>query len=102
MVKWADYLISAVRYDSEHLHINKVKGYEAREGRKVGDPFESSRQEVIENIKSKKVYITIIKREDNKWYEGEKVHIIVIDETEYIRTDQNQEECDNLGNLPKF
>ena len=102
MVKWADYLISAVQYDPEHPHINKVKGYEDREGNKVGDPFESSRKEVIENIKNNKTYITIFKGEDKKWHEGKVVHIIVVGETEYIRTDQNQEGYDNLENLPKF
>ena len=60
MEKWADYLISDVRYDSEHSHINKVRGYEDREGDKVGDRFESSRQEVIENIKSNKEYIRLV------------------------------------------
>lgn len=102
MEKWADYLISAVRYDSEHSHIEKVRVREDK-GAKVGSSvFESSRQEVIENIKSNKTYITIFEGQNNNWKKGEEVHIIVVGETEYIRTDQNQEECDNLENLPEI
>jgi hypothetical protein len=35
--KWADYLISAVRYDAAGTHIDKVRVHED-EGEKVGPP----------------------------------------------------------------
>ena len=101
MEKWADYLISAVQYDSEHSHIVKVRVHEDKGGT-VGSFFVSHRQEVIENIKNKKTYITLFEGQNNNWKKGEEVHIIVVGETEYIRTDQNKEECDNLENLPGF
>jgi len=101
MEKWADYLISGVRYDSEHSHIEKVRVHEDT-GDKVGSVFESYRQEVVTNIKSKKTYITIYKGHDNKWKKGEEVQIIVVDGIEYIRTDRNQKKSDNLENLPEF
>jgi len=101
MEKWADYLISAVQYDPEHLHIKKVRIHEDM-GDKGGPASESSRREVIANIKSKKTYITIYKGQGNKWEKGEVVRIIVVDGTEYIRTDRNQKRSDNLGDLPEF
>ena len=101
MEKWADYLISAVRYDSEQSQIEKVRVHEDK-GDEVGSAFELSRREVIANIKSKKTYITIYKGQDNKWKKGEEVQIIVVDGTEYIRTDRNQKKSDNLENLPEF
>lgn len=101
MEKWADYLISTVQYDSEHSHIVKVRVHEDK-GDTVGSFFVSHRQDVIENIKNKKTYITIFEGQNNNWKKGEEVHIIVVGETEYIRTDQNKEECDNLENLPEF
>ena len=101
MEKWADYLISAVRYDSEHSHIEKVRVLEDK-GDKLGSAFESLRQDVIANIKGGKTYITIYEGGDNKWNKGEEIQIITVDGTEYIRTDRNQEKSDNLGNLPQF
>ena len=101
MEKWADYLISAVQYDPEHLHITKVLIHEDM-GDKVGRGSESSRREVIANIKSKKAYITIYKGQGNKWEKGEVVRIIVMDGTEYIRTDRNQKRSDNLGDISGF
>lgn len=71
-------------------------------GDKGGPASESSRREVIANIKNKKTYITIYKGHDNKWKNGEAVQIIVVDEIEYIRTDQNQTRSDNLGDIPEF
>ena len=102
MEKWADYLISAVQYDPEHLHITKVQIREDM-GDKVGRGSESSRrEEVIANIKSKKTYITVYRGQGNKWEKGEAVRIIVVDGTEYIRTDRNQKRSDNLGDIPEF
>lgn len=101
MEKWADYLISAVRYDSEHSHIGKVGVHEDK-GDSVGSAFESSRREVIANIKGGRTYITIYEGRDNKWNKGKEVQIIVVDGTEYIRTDRNQKKSDNLENLPEF
>lgn len=101
MEKWADYLISAVQYDPEHLHITKVRIHEDM-GDKVGRGSESSRREVIANIKSKKTYITSYIGQGNKWEKGEVVRIIVVDGTEYIRTDRNQKRSDNLGDLSEF
>jgi hypothetical protein len=101
MGKWADYLISAVQYDPEHLHIEKVRIHKDT-GDKVGQASESSHREVIANIKNKKTYITIYEGQSNKWKKGEVVRIIVVDGTEYIRTDRNQKKSDNLGDLPEF
>ena len=101
MEKWADYLISAIQYDPEHSHIKKVRIHEDM-GDKGGHTSESSRREVIANIKSKKTYITVYRGQGNKWEKGEAVRIIVVDGTEYIRTDRNQKRSDNLGDIPEF
>lgn len=101
MDKWADYLISAVRYDPARSHIEKIRVHKDK-GDVVGSAFESSRREAIANIKSKQTYITIYKGHDNKWEKGKEVQIIVVDGTEYIRTDRNQKKSDNLENLPEF
>ena len=101
MAKWADYLISAVHYDSEETHIEKVKEHEDK-GETVGGASIVSRKDVVKKLKHGNTYITIYKDSDNKWKKGEDVHVVKIDGEEFIRTDKNQKKEDNLGELPEF
>lgn len=101
MDKWADYLISKVNYDREHKHIVKVKTHEDK-GDNVGPSYEEIRTQVILNLKNGKTYCTIILGENKNWKKGETVRIITVRGKEFIRTDRNETEKDNLGNLPEF
>lgn len=98
--KWADYLISAVRYDANHTHIDKVEIREDK-GEKIGVPYEETRPAVISNHKKGKTYCTITKGKDG-WNKGAMVEILSVNGKEFIRTDKNQIEADNLGELPEF
>jgi len=100
MEKWADFLISAVRYSADGTHIEKVRVHEDK-GDTVGSPSESLRTEVVNNIKNGKTYVTIFKEQD-KWKKGQDVHIIKVGNEEFIRTDKNQIARDNLENLLTF
>lgn len=100
MAKWADYLIFTVRYNEKHSHIIKVKTY-TDSGNGLKDPYIENRDTVISKLKKGNEYCTIRKR-NGDWAKGEKVHKIVIKGKEYIRTDKNETEKDNLGNLPEF
>jgi hypothetical protein len=101
MAKWADYGISAVRYNSAHTHIDKVKVH-LDNGDTIGTAVEMTRQKVISLIKAGKTFVTILKNNDDKWIKGQPVYIITINGTEYIKTVDNGKECDNLENLPEF
>jgi len=100
MEKWADHLISAVNYDVDHSFIVKTETRDDR-GDKVGEPRIERRADVIANIKNGRIYYTILKGKDG-WQRGEKIDIINMDGKEFIRTDRNRTEKDNLGNLPEF
>lgn len=100
MAKWADFLISAVRYSADGTHIERVRVHEDL-GDKVGSAKESLRTEVVRNIKSGKTYVTIFKSQ-NEWNKGQDVHRIKVGNEEFIRTDKNQKARDNLENLPTF
>ncbi len=98
--KWADFLISAVQYDANKIHIKKVRVHEDK-GDKVGNPPEEMpRGRVVENIENGNTFCTIIK--SGMWSKGEDVHVISMGSEKFIRTDKNQEKSDNLGNLPEF
>ncbi|MGB9693625.1 MAG: hypothetical protein ACPLYF_02155, partial [Fervidobacterium sp.] len=86
MAKWADFLISAVRYDANKAHIEKVRVHEDL-GEQVGPAKESSRIDVLNNIKSGFSYVTILKTQNGKWQKGQEVHIIKVGNDEFIRTD---------------
>lgn len=101
MAKWADYCISAVRYNTEHTHIVKVKVH-TYSGDAIGNATEWIRSEVVTAIEAGKTFVTITRTTDWKWNKGEDVRIITVNGVNYIRTDANSKASDNLGNLPEF
>lgn len=101
MAKWADYCISAVRYNMEHTHIVKVKVCQDL-GDTLGDTSEWTRLDVVNSIGQGKSFVTIYKNADGKFKKGEDVRVITVNGTKYIRTDSNSRAADNLGNLPEF
>lgn len=101
MAKWADYGISACRYNSEHTHIDKVKVH-SDNGENFGSAIEYSRLEVISSIKAGKTFVTILKNNESTWKKGQPVIIVKINSKEYIKTVENNKEVDNLENLPEF
>ena len=96
--KKAIYLISAVKYDKKHSNIVEVKTHEYKD-KKIGDPYNEDRKTVIRNINDKKIYRTTLGKNP---FDGESVRIIKIKNKEYLRTDNNETEDDNLENLPEF
>ena len=101
MAKWADYCISAVRYNSEHTHIVKVNACDDK-GDSLGSSSEWARTQVVSTLEAGKTFVTIYKGEDGKYKKGEDVRIIPFNGVKYIRTDANSKAADNLGNLPEF
>ena len=101
MAKWADYCISAVRYNKEKTHIEKVKVH-VDNGDSIGVGNTWERKSVVDSIEKKYTFVTITKNSKNKWNKGDDVSIIIINKVKYIRTDGNNKESDNLGSLPEF
>ena len=101
MAKWADYGISHVRYNDQRTHIVKVKVREDK-GDSLGNAEEWSRSQVVSALDRGKTFVTILEGSDHKWNRGQDVHIITVNGTKYIRTDQNQRASDNLEKLPEF
>jgi hypothetical protein len=98
--KWADYLISAVRYNDKDTHIVAVQV--DVDGETVGAPTLKSRQEVAALLSKGSTICTIFKGPNGRWSQGAKVEIVKVDGEEYIRTDADKIKADNLGQLPRF
>lgn len=101
MSKWADYGISAVRYNLRHTHIDKVRAHPDN-GESIGAFSEWTRADVIAAIKRGTTFVTIFKNSEGKWNKGQPVYIIKVNGVEYIKTVDNGKEEDNLENLPEF
>lgn len=99
-MKWADYLISAVRYNSSGTHIDNVKVHEDKDD-SVSAGKEWTRKEVVDALSKGKTFCTIYKSKDNEWSKGEQVTTVAVTTT-FIKTKADKKDVDNLENLPTF
>ena len=97
MIKWADYLISEVSYDSDHL-ISKIKRHRDN-GDSISDGEMIDRTTLADGLGHGTSYMTTYSAL-NKFRIGERVVYFRAFEHHYIRTDKNKVNTDNLGNLP--
>lgn len=100
MAKWADYCISAVRYDDDHDHIIELNVHPDN-GDTIGSSSVWTRQQVVSAIGTGSTFVTII-RKDGSWNRGSDVHVVTVNGVKYLRTDGNSTARDNLGSLPEF
>jgi Protein of unknown function (DUF3892) len=101
MDKWADNGISRVEYNSKRDRVKMVLVHEDR-GDSIGCGAEWGRSRVVYSIENGKTFMTLTKDEDGEWKRGAELRIVTINDVKYIRTDQNNIEADDLGNLPGF
>ena len=104
MSKWADYLITGVRYDQNEVYISIVEAREDKDS-ELGSPANYKREQIVSAIKNGTSFVTAFKVKENDKYVfkmGASVDIIIVDNVEYLRTDKNKTKKDNLENLPKI
>ena len=101
MAKWADKLISEVKYDDDHSRIIECKVHEDKTD-KVGPSFKEARETVAKNLESMTYYTIFKKAGSEEWSKGDNVIRFSIDNEVFIRTDGNKVKSDNLGNLPEY
>jgi len=97
MAKWADYLISQVLYDQNHI-ITKVKQHRDI-GNKISGGEIVDRDVIANNLGHGVKYMTIYS-DLGKIRIGKNVRYFRAYEYHYIRTDNNKVSSDNLGDLP--
>jgi len=100
MVKWANFLISAVRYSSDHKYITELLQHEDQDD-SVSEGVIVKRDDVAHAIKKGKRFKTIYNSVDN-WKIGDEIRTFMIDGDFFIRTDKNKVGRDNLGTLPEL
>ena len=101
MTKWAEYLISEVRYSPDHHRILQVKQHKDMDG-EVGAGEIVDFANVASNLKKGISYMTIHNSSSETWKRGEKIRGFVVDGEYHIRADKNKVGQDNLGMLNEF
>ena len=99
MTKWADYLISEVRYGKNHL-IEEVKLHTDDEG-VISEPKMVDRSQLSHGLTNGKTYRTIF-RSLNGWKPCDLINGLRVSGNHYIRIDKNKVERDFLGSIPQF
>jgi hypothetical protein len=99
MAKWADYLISQVSYDQNHI-ITKVKQHRDI-GNEMGDGEIVDRDVIAGNLGQGVKYMTVYGGLD-KIRMGKNVRYFRAYEDHYIRTDNNKVMSDNLDDIPNL
>ena len=98
MKKWADYLISEVSYDPDHLILVATRHQDTEKGITPGKPVD--RLTIASDIKNGLFYITIYSG-NNSWKKGNKLETFSIGGSPYLRIDGNKVKLDYLGDLPE-
>jgi len=97
--KWADYIITAVRFNSAGTHIEAVE-IRVDNGDTAGPPSNASRAQVVAALEDGTTFCTATKGSDGKWHKGAAAKVITIDGQKYIRTKADRTTKDNLDDLP--
>jgi hypothetical protein len=94
--QWANYLISEVSYDQNHL-ISMAKRHEDTVSGITDGKF-VDRIKISSDIANGLSYITIYNR-ISTWKKGNKIHFFRIHGEPYVRIDQNKVNQDYLGDI---
>ncbi len=99
----SSYFITAVRYENNHSRITKLKVHQDIGGKPGTQSEVKTKMDVVTGIMLDSTYHTALLDRFGNWVVGAKVHYYKSSKDEYfLRTDQNQTEADNLGELPEF
>lgn len=101
MEKWADFVVTGVRYNATRSRIDAVEIRTDTGESIAGDPRLVRRQDVVSALTRGTTFVTSYLA-DGKWKKGEDVRAVPMRHERFLRTDNNAIEADNLGNLPEF
>jgi hypothetical protein len=99
--KWADYLISGVKTDSNQNLIRTVEAH-SDFGCMVCETAIFSRADLIANLKKGVTFSTVFKTPMGKWRKGDDVHLVTVNGEEYLRTDNTCVAQDQFDNVPEI
>ncbi len=99
--KWADYVITRVRFNAAGTHIENVETYE-HSGTSLTNQGSRTRSSVVSAIDSGTSFCTATKNSNGTYSYGAIVKVMTIDGERFIKTKSDKVKNDNLDNLPTF
>jgi len=101
------YLITGVRYDEDHKFIVQVHLRAIREEKTFnrGNPMVATRASIMKAIGMGTKMFTALKKVEGTnwtWVKKAEIEIIKLNKVDYIRSEKNDDEKDNLAELPEF
>lgn len=95
---WSNYIISAIKYDSQRKRITHLKRrIFTRTG--LSEPNIVLRENVIFNLSAGKTFCTAIKGENGEWLRG---HDLFLIGGNFLKTEKNSEPADYISGVPEF
>jgi len=99
--------ITEVSYDTDHSRIVRVKAREFSNEGQLSGPKDFLRQTVVEAIEGGHTFVTlteqpVIPGKPKTFNVGPNVIVVEIRNEKFIKTEKNETEDDNLGELPEF
>jgi hypothetical protein len=94
------YLVSAVRYDEQNSHIDKVLEHYDDAG--LGSGTEATRASLLWRIQEDKAQYATVHFAGSEPRVGAKIGIVTVDGARYLRIDGERLAADDLGSLPQF
>ncbi len=98
--KWANHLISAIRFSPDHKYIIELVQHEDQDD-SISEGSIVKKLDVADAIKKGNSYMTIYNSNDS-WKIGEKIQVFMVDGEVFLRNDKNKVNRDNLGLLPEI
>jgi hypothetical protein len=97
--KWADHLVSGVRYDSAENCLDAVRVH-SDNGATIGDDCEMPRSRVVSLLESGMTFCTVTRNTETMNLErGPEIEVATVDGRKYIRTDLDMLKKDHLGDI---
>lgn len=104
--KWADYVITGVRYDhGVYSQGTKVAAVEVRMdlGGRLGGAEIWTRQHVLEAIyQDHETFATALPASGDDWRRGAHLQVVRVHGMDYLRVDRAEIPCDDLGRTVGF
>ncbi len=97
----ADFYIEKVRYNKNHTRIVWVSVREDSSP-KLSGAYNMVRKRMVSLMGEGKQFMTIFRNPEGKYRKGQKISVIRVKGNEYIRTDQDEMEKDQLKDLPEY
>lgn len=101
MADRADYYIEKVRYNKDHTRIIWVSVHQEDKS-KLGGAYNMVRKKIVSLMHAGKLFMTVFRNEEGKYRKGQKITMVRVKGVDYIRTDLEDAEKDQLDNLPEY